>query len=106
MRISRAASDSPSRTYSVGMDKASYWVNVVGACAMLWGPAQLRAESCRLESPPHRVALLELYTSEGCNSCPPADRWLSGLPNRGVSADRAVLLAFHVDYWNQLGWPD
>jgi len=62
--------------------------------------------SCSLQSAPHRVALIELYTSEGCNSCPPADRWLSGLPQRGVTADNAVLLAFHVDYWNQLGWSD
>src|SRR5262249_29700765 len=48
----------------------------------------------------------ELYTSEGCSSCPPADRWLSGLAQRGISGDAAVLLAFHVDYWNGLGWPD
>ncbi len=64
------------------------------------------AGSCTLQSPPHRLAVLELYTSEGCNSCPPADRWFSGLPQRGITADRAVLLAFHVDYWDQLGWPD
>ena len=72
-----------------------------------WAGPQARATaSCHLESPQHRVPVLELYTSEGCNSCPPADRWLSDLPRRGVSPDRAVLLAFHVDYWNQLGWPD
>jgi hypothetical protein len=64
------------------------------------------AGSCTLQSPPHRLAVLELYTSEGCNSCPPADRWFSALPQRGITADRAVLLAFHVDYWDQLGWPD
>jgi hypothetical protein len=64
------------------------------------------ADSCSLQSAPHRVTLVELYTSEGCNSCPPADRWLSALPQRGVTTDNAVLLAFHVDYWNQLGWPD
>jgi hypothetical protein len=64
------------------------------------------AEQCRLESAAHRVTVIELYTSEGCNSCPPADRWLSGLPQQGVSPDIAVLLAFHVDYWNHLGWPD
>jgi hypothetical protein len=64
------------------------------------------AGGCSLQSAAHRVTLIELYTSEGCNSCPPADRWLSALPQRGVTADNAVLLAFHVDYWNQLGWPD
>lgn len=50
--------------------------------------------------------MLELYTSEGCNSCPPADRWFSALPQQGIALQAAVLLAFHVDYWNQLGWPD
>lgn len=48
---------------------------------------------------PHVV---ELYTSEGCSSCPPADRWLSGLKGR----DDVVALAFHVDYWDRLGWKD
>jgi hypothetical protein len=53
----------------------------------------------------HRLGLLELYTSEGCNSCPPADQWLSRM--RTSYTDRQVIpLAFHVDYWNQLGWPD
>jgi hypothetical protein len=64
------------------------------------------AGSCTLQSPAHRVTVLELYTSEGCNSCPPTDRWFSALPQRGITADRAVLLAFHVDYWDQLGWRD
>lgn len=46
--------------------------------------------------------VVELYTSEGCSSCPPADRWLSGLKGQpGV-----IAAAFHVDYWNGLGWPD
>ena len=64
------------------------------------------AGECHLESGPHRVTVVELYTSEGCNSCPPADRWFSDLPLQGISPENAVLLAFHVDYWNQLGWPD
>ena len=64
------------------------------------------AGECRLQSPAHRVSVLELYTSEGCNSCPPADRWFSALAQQGVTSQNAVLLAFHIDYWNQLGWPD
>lgn len=52
-----------------------------------------------------RVAVLELYTSEGCNSCPPADAWVSSLSPQLVP-QKLVVLAFHVDYWNYLGWPD
>lgn len=57
------------------------------------------------KSPPHRVALVELYTSEGCNSCPPADAWLAKIGSK-VSADMIVPLALHVDYWDSLGWKD
>ena len=46
--------------------------------------------------------VLELFTSQGCSSCPPADRLLSRL---GAQAD-VLPLSFHVDYWDQLGWPD
>ncbi|MBK7332130.1 MAG: DUF1223 domain-containing protein [Betaproteobacteria bacterium] len=49
--------------------------------------------------------LVELYTSEGCSSCPPADRWLSMALASGNDAGVAAL-AFHVDYWDRLGWPD
>jgi hypothetical protein len=49
---------------------------------------------------PRRV--VELYTSEGCNSCPPADQWLAALPRDGS----VLALAFHVDYWDDLGWRD
>jgi hypothetical protein len=64
------------------------------------------AAECTATSAAHRVPLLELYTSEGCDSCPPADRWISALPGRGYTSDRLVVLAFHVDYWDRLGWPD
>ena len=61
---------------------------------------------CTVKSGERRVALLELYTSEGCNSCPSADEWVSKLPSKGLTSDRIVPLAFHVDYWNYLGWRD
>lgn len=74
--------------------------------ALLWPPAIATAAQCTAASGERRVPLLELYTSEGCDSCPPADRWLSALPARGYGNDRVVALAFHVDYWNYLGWVD
>ncbi len=55
------------------------------------------AATCSAESGAQRVALLELYTSEGCDSCPPADRWASALPARGFTLVRVVTLGFHVD---------
>lgn len=73
---------------------------------MLGNPGTLSAAQCNAASGAQRVPLLELYTSEGCDSCPPTDRWVSALPSRGLSAERVVTLAFHVDYWNHLGWAD
>jgi hypothetical protein len=53
-----------------------------------------------------QVALLELFTSEGCSSCPPAEDWLSGLKQSPGLWKDFVPLAFHVDYWDYLGWRD
>jgi hypothetical protein len=64
------------------------------------------AASCNAKSGPQTAALVELYTSEGCDSCPPADRWLSGLKDKDVKSGRAVPLAMHVDYWDYIGWHD
>ena len=60
---------------------------------------------CATHSPTHRMALVELYSSEGCDSCPPADRWLGQWKSTGA-AHSIVPLALHVDYWNSLGWTD
>ncbi|CAB3777937.1 DUF1223 domain-containing protein [Paraburkholderia caffeinilytica] len=69
------------------------------------GLATAAAAVCASRSPAHRVALVELYSSEGCSSCPPADNWLSQWKNSGASQS-IVPLALHVDYWNSLGWTD
>ncbi len=58
--------------------------------------------TCRAQSGAVPPTVVELYTSEGCSSCPPADRWLSTLRGR----DDVIALAFHVTYWDRLGWPD
>jgi hypothetical protein len=59
-----------------------------------------------VKSPANRVAVLELYTSEGCSSCPPADRFLSNIKETGVSNKQLIPLAFHVTYWDYIGWQD
>jgi hypothetical protein len=62
------------------------------------------AAECIARSGPQTAALVELYTSEGCSSCPPADRWLSSFTKPG--AQRVVPIAFHVSYWDYIGWKD
>ncbi|WP_169565699.1 DUF1223 domain-containing protein [Neptunomonas japonica] len=50
--------------------------------------------------------LIELYTSEGCSSCPPADRNLNTLLNDPELWSKRLPVAFHVDYWDYIGWKD
>ncbi len=62
----------------------------------------ISSASCIAASGDRVLPLVELYTSEGCSSCPPADRWLA----RQAGRNDATWLAFHVDYWDSLGWRD
>lgn len=57
--------------------------------------------ACAVRSAERLTPVIELYTSEGCSSCPPADRWLSTLKGQAVVAQ-----AFHVAYWDYIGWVD
>jgi hypothetical protein len=91
---------------TAGTTTATYsrlWLLLLFALILLSTP--LKAE-LRIESGPARVALLELYTSEGCSSCPPAERWLSGLKQDPALWTKVVPVAFHVDYWDYIGWKD
>jgi len=53
-----------------------------------------------------RVVLVELFTSQGCSSCPAADALVRDLPKLGLTRDKVVPMTFHVDYWDGLGWRD
>src|SRR5712664_2106627 len=80
---------------------------LLAAIAAAFAFAARAAEpACSTYSGPHTTALVELYTSEGCDSCPAADHWLSSLFGRGFRPDQVVPLALHVDYWDYIGWKD
>jgi len=85
---------------SVSQLLATSLLITVSACSAVF------AGQCEKHSGYARAGLIELYTSEGCSSCPPADRWLRTLVPNVLSAEEVVPLAFHVDYWDRLGWRD
>jgi hypothetical protein len=66
----------------------------------------MHAAPVSFQSSERKTSLLELYTSEGCSSCPPAEAWLSRLKDSPGLWTNFVPVAFHVDYWNYLGWRD
>ena len=88
------------------MSQATRLLLTVPLLAALNANAQTPTAPVRFESPRERTSLLELYTSEGCSSCPPAETWLAGLTKSPRLWREFVPVAFHVDYWNNLGWTD
>ena len=79
---------------------ARYALSVL-ACTSAILPAV--AQTCSAKSGDKITPVIELYTSEGCSSCPPADKWLSTLKD---AFPAPVVQAFHVSYWDYIGWTD
>lgn len=59
-----------------------------------------------LQSGDQKVSILEVYSSQGCSSCPPAERWVNNWLTNEALFTAVIPLVFHVDYWDYLGWPD
>ena len=76
-------------------------LSILPAVAVAAGDAPLS-----IRSGPARTSLVELFTSEGCSSCPPAERRLAALKDEPGLWRDFVPVAWHVDYWDGLGWPD
>ena len=80
----------------------SFTPSTLSLAAFLIPAIALAAEpTCQVRTGERLTPVIELYTSEGCSSCPPADQWLSTLKGQPVVAQ-----AFHVGYWNYIGWVD
>lgn len=88
-------------------------IEIIASYAFLTGATavfgmETAAGGCFAQSGATRTPVIELYTSEGCSSCPPADKWLSTLKTAGTgkAASEPVVQAFHVGYWDYIGWVD
>ena len=79
-------------------------LRLLAVTLLISGPAL--AGDITFHSGPGKVHLLELFTSEGCSSCPPAEERMSGLVRDPGLWTAVVPVSFHVDYWDYLGWPD
>jgi hypothetical protein len=84
------------------LDEQEMTMKCLSLCAALLPALAIADGRCTASSTTLAPTVVELYTSEGCSSCPPADRWLSTLKGR----PDVLALAFHVTYWDRLGWPD
>src|ERR1041384_1176087 len=75
-------------------------------CVLLGEQPESPSSATVFESGETQNSLIELFTSEGCSSCPPAEKWLSALKSNQDLWKKTVPVASHVDYWDHLGWRD
>src|SRR5437868_14496249 len=100
----------PNRPWSAAMSRVTaphrQLINGMAIALVVAGlsAAPAHGAACSARSGPQTMPLVELYTSEGCSSCPPADKWLSSVFARDNAGGAGIALAFHVDYWDRLGW--
>lgn len=88
------------------MRRSSYTPLFIALCAgIMSATSAFSMENCFAKSAATLTPVIELYTSEGCSSCPPADAWLSGF-KAAQKAGKVVVQAFHVNYWDYIGWTD
>ena len=81
-------------------------MNLIALCAVSMPATQaFGMENCSAKSAATLTPVIELYTSEGCSSCPPADVWLSQF-KAAQKEGKVVAQAFHVNYWDYIGWTD
>ena len=81
-------------------------ISIISLSFMLTSSTVFAAENIVFESGIKQNTLIELYTSEGCSSCPPAEKYLNGLKNNNEIWKTLFPIAFHVDYWDYIGWKD
>ena len=82
-------------------------IKTIAACALSISASAVFAQqnTCKSTSTANLTPVLELFTSQGCSSCPPADEWLSTL-KKAQAEGKVVAQAFHVNYWDYIGWKD
>lgn len=76
------------------------------AASFFAGPQLFAGETASFQSGEKQTMMIELFTSQGCSSCPPAEAWLNRFVNDPRLWTEIVPIAFHVDYWDDLGWKD
>ncbi len=81
-------------------------VNYIVSLLLIFSSHVFAEQIVEFSSNENQTTMVELFTSQGCSSCPPAERWLNSYEQNEKLWREVVPIAFHVDYWDKLGWPD